>query len=180
MGESPRRWTKDEMHSRMQQGLSQLLDVLDLFSDDQMLSPRDSVGWNIRDHVTHLTVWAEGIAALLRREDRWKAMGLAIDDSADELDYDSVNAQIAEAHKHVSPAQARASLIAAHQQVLSAMEALTEEDLAAPYERFVAPYTGHQGQPVTEYILGNTADHYDEHTAWMRAIVPTSTTSGDP
>jgi hypothetical protein len=170
--------TKQELRASMKQGLSQFLAVLDLFSEEQMLSPRDAAGWNIRDHVTHLAVWAEGIAALLRREDRWKAMGLSIDDSEDkELDYNSVNGQIAERHQQVSPERARAWLIEAHEQVVRAMDELTEADLAAPYERFVAPYTGNRGRPIAEYILGNTEDHYEEHTAWMRAIVQPPTTS---
>jgi hypothetical protein len=54
---------------------------------------------------------------------------------------------------------------------MAAMEALEESELSLPYERFVAPYTGSWGHPISEYVLGNTEDHYDEHTAWILAIV---------
>jgi hypothetical protein len=172
MSEQPPTRTKQTMHTRMQTGLAQFLAVLDGFSDEQMLVPVDAAGWNVRDHVTHLAVWADGIAAIARREDRWHAMGLAMTNpEGDEPDYDRLNAQIVAQHRQLSPAQARAWLIAAHERVTAAMEALTEADLAAPYERFVAPYTGTWGHPIAEYILGNTEDHYDEHTAWIRAIV---------
>jgi hypothetical protein len=175
MNESHAARTKQELRTRMEKGLAQFLAVLDHFSDDQMLIPTDAAVWNIRDHVTHLAVWADGIAALLRREDRWKVMGLLMKDPVDEEpDYDHLNRQIVEQHRQVSPEQARAWLIAAHEHVAEAMDALTEAELSAPYEHFVAPYTGNWGQPNAEYILGNTEDHYDEHTAWIRSIVHTS------
>jgi hypothetical protein len=172
MSESYTKRTKQELRTRMEKGLTEFLAVLDHFSDDEMLIPKDTAGWNVRDHIVHLAVWADGIAALLRREDRWKAMGLVMDNpEGDEPDYDLMNMQIAEQHRQVKPAQARAWLIEAHDRVLKAMDILTDDDLSAPYERFVAPYTGNWGHPIAEYILGNTEDHYDEHTPWVRAIV---------
>jgi hypothetical protein len=178
MSDSQTLWTKEEMRKRMEKGLAQFLELLDQLSDDQMLIPRDAAGWNIRDHVTHLAVWADGIAALLRREDRWKAMGLVMDNpEGDEPDYDLMNRQIVEQHQDISPAKARAWLIEAHERVLKAMEALPEAELSAPYERFVAPYTGNWGHAIAEYLLGNTEDHYDEHTSWIRAIVQGSAAS---
>lgn len=178
MSEPQITWTKQQVRIRMEKGLTRFLALLDQLSDDQMLLPKDAAGWNVRDHVTHLAVWADGIAALLQREDRWKAMGLAMEDpEGDEPDYDLMNRQIVEQHRQVSPAQARAWLVAAHNRVLRTMDALAESELSAPYERFVAPYTGSWGHPIAEYILGNTEDHYDEHTAWVRAIVDGSATS---
>lgn len=146
--------TKQEIQARMQKGLTQFLAVLEAFSDEQMLVPVDAVGWNVRDHLVHLAVWADGIAALLRREDRWQAMGLAMENpEGDEPDYDLLNEKIASQHRQITPAQARAWLVAAHERVANAMAPLTDADLSAPYERFVAPYTGDWGYPIAEYIL---------------------------
>jgi hypothetical protein len=170
--------TKQEVRERMDKGLAQFLATIDSLSDGQMLGPTDAVGWNVRDHLTHLAVWADGIAALLRREDRWAAMGLVMENpEGDEPDYDMLNAQIVERHRHLSPAEARAWLIAAHQRVADAVEALEESELSAPYERFVSPYTGDWGHPIAEYVLGNTEDHYDEHTPWLLAFVRASAAS---
>jgi hypothetical protein len=164
-------YTKQELRTRMNNGLEQFLAVIESFSEDQMLVPTDSVGWNVRDHLIHLAVWADGIAALLRREHRWTAMGLDMEEPEDdEPDYDMLNALIIKQHRHLSPAQARDWLMAAHRRVLDAMEALQESELSLPYEQFVSPYTGTWGHPIAEYILGNTEDHYNEHTPWIRAI----------
>jgi hypothetical protein len=159
------------MRERMDAGLAQFLALLDRLSPQQMLGPTDAAGWNARDHVTHLAVWADGIAALLRREERWAAMNLAMSDpEGDEPDYDAMNAQIVVQHRHLSPAEARAWLVAAHQGVLEAMEALPAGELSLPYQRFVAPYTGDWGYPIAAYVLGNTEDHYDEHARWIAAL----------
>jgi uncharacterized damage-inducible protein DinB len=155
----------------MEQGRRQIAAFLEGLSDEQMLATRDAAGWNLRDHVTHLAAWADGIAALLRREDRWAAMGLAMaNPEGDEPDYEWINAQIAARHQALPPGEARAWLLAAHERVRQAVEALPEAELGRPYERFVAPFTGEWGQPVAEYVLGNTEDHYDEHMGWMRAM----------
>jgi hypothetical protein len=136
-----------------------------------MFEHRDAVGWNIRDHLIHLAVWADGIAALLRREDRWAAMGLALNPSEDqEHDYDQINEQIAVQHREKSPAEARAWLIAAHGRIAAAIEPLDDAALAKPYDQYVAPFTGETGDPIVWYISGNTYEHYAEHLPWMQAI----------
>ena len=178
MSESHVAYTKQALHARMDKGLTQFLALIDQLSAQQLLGPTDAAGWTVRDHLTHLAVWADGIAALLRHQDRWAAMGLLMDNPEDdEPDYDRLNRHIVEQHRHLSPVQARAWLIAAHQRVVDALEALNESELSAPYERFVAPYTGDWGHPIAEYILGNTEDHYTEHMPWVLAIVRTSATS---
>lgn len=159
------------LRERMDAGLEELLAAIDVLTDEDMNGPVDAAGWNVRDHLTHLAVWADGIAALLRGEDRWKAMGLDMEEPDHEPDYDQLNSQIVDHHRHLTADEARRWLIVAHQRVVNGMETLSEELLVAPYERFVAPYTGDRGHPISEYILGNTEDHYQEHLPWVLAIV---------
>jgi hypothetical protein len=54
---------------------------------------------------------------------------------------------------------------------MSYRKSRTEEELGWPYERFVSPLTGTEGHAIYEYVLGNTEDHYEEHTPWIQAIV---------
>ncbi len=162
--------TKQELIAKMNEGLAQFLAFIDEFSEEQMLEPKDAVGWNVRDHITHLAAWAEGIVALLRREDRWTAMGLENPDD-DEPDFDAMNAQIVVQHRHKSPAEARRWLVAAHDQAVSALEQLSTADLELPYGRFVPPFTSDEGKPVWGYVAGNTFGHYREHILWIKEFV---------
>jgi hypothetical protein len=171
MSETKPAYRKQDIRARMEGGLAQLFGVIDQLTDDQKLAVTDAAGWNIRDHLAHLAVWADGIAALLRREDRWAAMGLEMEDpEGDEPDYDLLNAQIVQQHREISPERARAWLAEAQRGVLEAMESLQESELSDPYERFVPPFTGNWGYPIAEYILGNTEDHYDEHKEYILRI----------
>lgn len=162
---------REEIQARMGTGLGSLLEALDALSEAQLVGPVDAAGWNARDHIGHLASWAEGIAALVRRENRWAAMGLSMDEpEGDEPDYDVMNAELREKCRALTPQETRRWLVAAHGAVVDAMAALTHSDLGQPYERFVAPFTGSWGEPISEYILGNTEDHYSEHLPWLLAI----------
>lgn len=154
----------------MERGLRDLLAALDQYSESQLIEPLDTQGWNGRDHLTHLAVWAEGIVALLRRENRWAAMGLAMEEPESEPDYDLLNDAIVGLHRSMSGGEAREWVVRAHHQVSAAMDALADDELGLPYARYVAPFTGDWGEQITEYILGNTEDHYEEHATWIRSI----------
>lgn len=167
--------TKEELIARMDDGLDHFLTFIAQFSEEQLLEPTDAVGWNGRDHITHLAAWAEGIAAHLHREDRWAAMGLSLDNpQGDNLDYDTMNEEIAEQHRQMPPAEAQAWLVAAHKRAVAAVEPLTEDDLTLPYDRYVVPFTGDGGRPVWNYVAGNTFGHYQQHTPWIAALVERS------
>jgi hypothetical protein len=98
-------------------------------------------------------------------------MGLDMDEPEGEPDYDALNAQLVALSRSLSPGEARAWLLETHQRVVEAVEELEESRLSEPNGKFVAPFTGNWGYPIAEYILGNTEDHYDEHTAWLLKIV---------
>ncbi len=164
--------SKQELVASMNDGLAQFLAFIGELSEEQMLEPKDVVGWNVRDHLTHLAAWADGIAALLRRENRWAVMGLALENPIySEIDFDALNEQIVVQHRHLSPTEARDWLVAAHEQVIAAVTTLSEADLKLPYNRFVAPFTSDGGKPVWNYVASNTFGHYQEHTSWIEEIV---------
>ncbi|MFO7171174.1 MAG: ClbS/DfsB family four-helix bundle protein [Chloroflexota bacterium] len=173
MSETP--MTVRELRARMDAGLARFEAALDRLSEEQLTGPKDAAGWSVRDHLTHLAVWADGITALLRGEDRWKAMGISPDlttsTAGGELDYDAINEQIAERHRQLSAAEARALLAAAHQRLAAEVDKLTDEQLAWPYERFVPPFTGKEGRPIVQYIAGNHYGHFAEHLEWIEALV---------
>ena len=165
---------KQELITRINEGLSQFLAFRDQYSAEQLELLTDAVGWNARDHITHLAAWADGIAALLRREDRWAAVGVskALGESQEYDQMNEANEVIAEQHRHLSAAEARRWLVAAHEGLAAAMEPLSDADLLLPYERFVFPFTGDEGNPIMTYIKGDTYEHYQEHALWIEEFIP--------
>lgn len=160
-----------ELRAQLDAGLAPFLSALDRLSEAQQTELRDAAGWTVRDHLTHLVAWADGVAALLRREDRWSAMGLAnVTPPSTDLDYDSLNEQIAVQQRHLSASEARAAVVAAHGRLVAAVAALSDEQLELPHDRYVAPFTSDTGNPVGTYIAGNSFGHYEEHLPWIEAI----------
>ena len=160
-----------ELRARLDAGLTPFLAALDRLSEAQQTELRDAAGWTLRDHLTHLAAWADGVAALLRREDRWAAMGLNIKDPEQEgIDEDTLNERIAFQQRHLSASEARAWVVAAHGRLAAAVAALSDEELELPYDRYVAPFTGDSGNPVGMYVAGNSFGHYEEHLPWIEAL----------
>jgi hypothetical protein len=161
-----------ELQAQMDAGLAGFLAEIDQLSNEQLSGPADAAGWTGADHISHLAVWARGIAALLRSEDRWAAMGVDMPNpDSDEVDYDALNATIAAQHRDKSPTEARAFLVASHQELVEAVLALPDSALQLPYDRFVAPFTANTGYEIVGYIVGNSSDHYAEHLPWIQAII---------
>lgn len=175
MTETPRA-TRAELITRMDEPFATLTGVLDTIDEADMVGSTDDEGWTVLDHVVHLCCWAEGIAALLRREPRWERMGIPEFDPRQlppgtALDFDEVNAVMRERNRGLSIAQARQRLQTAHREAIAAVNALGDDDLNLPYGRFVEPFTEDVGDPVFGRVLGNTAGHYEEHIPWILAIV---------
>lgn len=170
MTEEPPVPTVTELRRRMDEGLTALITALDRLDPSRLSEPTDGGGWNVRDHLAHMAVWADGMAALLRKENRWAAMGLDISDADRErLGSDGVNDLVVDRHRNLTPNEAKEWLLEAHARVASAVESLTDEDLMRPYGNFASPPNG-RGGPIFQYVVSNTFEHYDEHLPWMEAI----------
>lgn len=170
MSDADAKLDKQTLITRMNEGLSDFLAFLDQFSEAQLLEPTDAAGWNARDHITHLAVWADGVAALLRHEDRWAAMGIS-EALGESHDFDAMNEAIVVQHRHLSPQEARRWLVNAHEQLVAAMEPLDDDGLQLSYERFVPPFTVDDGSPIVSYIKADTYEHYEEHAPWIEALI---------
>ena len=73
--------TKHELMQQLAEAQSALEQVVNQFTDEQMTDVRDHAGWSIKDHLDHLAIWEESVAALLERcprAERFAAMGVDI------------------------------------------------------------------------------------------------------
>lgn len=167
--------TVSELRARMDSGLASFEAALGQLTEEQLTGPRDAVGWNVRDHLTHLAVWADGVTALLRGEDRWAAMGvepvLAPDSDPPTYDFDVINERIAERHRGLSGAAALAMAVESHRRMAAAVETLRDEQLAWPYSRFGKPVIGDGSTPIAQYVAGDSYEHYPEHLEWIEALL---------
>jgi len=161
-------WTQSELLAQMESGWNDFLAYLATLTPEQMTGPTDAAGWTAKDHVMHLAVWEQGIAALLNREDRREAMGL--DEAAwDGHDYDDMNGLIRDREAGRSLDDVMQAFRDVHGQLVARISAMTDADLNRPYSAY-ADDPGND-RPVVGYIVGNTFEHYAEHQPWIEKIV---------
>jgi hypothetical protein len=169
MSDETRPQTKSELLARMAEAGAALEQTLSQLSEAQLTSVDTQSGWAIKDHLAHLAAWEIGIAALLQRQPRWEAMGL---DEATVASHetDDLNDIVYRQNKDRSLAEVRAYFHDAHQQMLAALDRLSDEDLLKTYSHYQPDEPGDDsGDPILNWIMGNTYEHYAEHQAWIEA-----------
>ena len=162
--------TKAELLPRITTSRAALDDLLAGLSDDQIVARGPGGGWSIKDHLAHLTAWEAGIDALLKREPRYAAMG--IDAATFRGPEGTLNAIIHERAKDLSLEDVRSAFVDTQRELLDALSNLTDADLLKTYSHYQPDEPGQDsGDPIVDWIVGNTCDHYDEHRAWIEALV---------
>jgi hypothetical protein len=171
MSDETRPQTKSELLARMAEARAPLEQAVSQLSEAQLTTVDIQSGWSIKHHLAHLAAWEIGIAALLQRRPRWEAMGL---DEATVASHetDDLNAIIYQQNKNRSLAEVRAYFHEAHQQMLMALASLSDEDLFKTYSYYQPDEPGDDsGDPILNWIIGNTYEHYAEHQAWIEALL---------
>lgn len=172
--------TKEDFLARYARARERLFAFVYDLSAPQMSALRDPAGWAVKDHLAHLAVWQDGMAALMRRQPRWPAMGLAQGHAGTD-DFEAMNDAIFRRHREKTSGEVLAMLDRSIADFLAAFEALSDADLRAPYSAFQADALA-WGEPIIGRLAGNSYEHFDEHLPWMRAIAAgrTNVSSGAP
>ncbi len=151
-------------------------DVLNAYiatlNEEQLTQRTDAAGWSVKDHLIHLSVWEDGIWALLNKRDRATEMGVDAE-SWKRWNFEEINGVIQRQHKDLSWAQAQQRRQIGHKRFIEQIEATSEVDLLRPIKDFQTTSTGKT--PVIEVIVGDAFSHYDTHLPWIKAIVQNGT-----
>ena len=170
-GEGAQPQGKAELLDRIKRARASLDEAIDGLSDGQLSVPGPNGDWAVKDHLAHLAAWELGIAALLQRRPRYGAMQL---DKKTVLtsDTDGLNAIIYQQNKGRSLEHVRAAFRMAQRELLAALGGLTDSDLFKTYSHFQPDEPGEESRaPIMGWIAGNTYEHYEEHRAWIKALV---------
>ena len=162
--------SKTELLTKLQDGWRDFSAYLKTLTEAQMTTPRDAVGWTIKDHLVHIAIWEDGISSLLNGQSRNDAMGID-EATANSEGFDTINEVGRQQHKDKPLAEVLSWLQAAHERMMAQVQLLTDEDLKRPYRHWDKDST--QESPILGSIIGNSYEHYVEHQAWMDAIAKT-------
>jgi hypothetical protein len=162
---------KASLLSEMDGGFTKLNTYLDGLSDEQMTVPTDAAGWTGKDHLMHLAVWAGSMLAVIDQQPRWEAMGVSKEVWKTIVEtYDQINAVIQQKHRDLPLAAVKEAFQQTHHVLVERVRSMSDEALLRPYS-YYQPWAVDETDPLYAYLQGNTSDHYEEHQAYIAAIV---------
>jgi len=143
-------------------------ELLSTLTPEQLTAPVFDAGWSVKDHLAHLMAWEKlmlgWIAASLRGEPVVRfAPGFETAESAPEV-MDALNNHLYEQNRSRTLDDVLADFRQTHEQVLTQLSQLTEQDIFEP-----GRFPWRQGASLYGNIEGNTTGHYYEHREWIRA-----------
>ena len=145
--------TVSELMRRITEGSQKFEALIESLTDDQLTRRGPDGGWSVKDHVAHLAMWENGVAALLRREPLWEAMGIDTEAAA-RGDEDELNALIFNQHQQLPVAEVKNLFHSCQHALIVALKSLRDEDLRLPYSALQPDSAS--ATPIVEVIASNT------------------------
>ncbi len=162
--------TKAALMPAIEQSWAALQAVLARLTDAEMTTIHDAHRWTVKDHLVHMTYWARSVVFLLQGKPRHA--GLDVDEALYlARNEDNVNAAIFQKHQALPLAEALAQFHDVHQQLITLLQALTDDDLQQPYRHYLPHEPGDgDGPSAIKVVYANSAHHFAEHLAWITAL----------
>ncbi|HYF63926.1 MAG TPA: maleylpyruvate isomerase N-terminal domain-containing protein, partial [Herpetosiphonaceae bacterium] len=126
--------TTANLLGRIGRGWDDLQGYIGTLSREQLTGPADDAGWTVKDHLIHMAVWEDGIAALLGGSSRLEAMG--VDQASWEQGADAANEVIYARYRDMPLDDVLSHCQQAHGRLLERIKAMSDADLLRPYGDF--------------------------------------------
>lgn len=163
--------TKEVLFERIAESWQALNDQLDQLSDQEMTWQRDAAGWSVKDHVAHLAAWENTALYLLEGRPRYFALGID-EDTYRRGNLDEINEDLFHQYAGMSAHEALDRLRMVHEKMMDILEPMTEADFHRPVGYYLRQRRKDQDpRPVIDVVYANTAEHYNEHMAWIQALL---------
>lgn len=162
--------TKQQLLNDLAQSRQRVEAFVASLTPQQLAERRDAAGWAVKDHLAHLAVWQDGVTAMLQRQPRYEAMGLALA-FVQASDIDVINDAIFRQHNNTHVDEVLAKFADAHTRFMAVLAPLDDDALHRTYSHYQPNEPGDDnGAPILDWVVGNTSQHFMEHLPWMQAI----------
>ena len=144
----------------------------DLFEQVTKLGPGGLLlaapdGWTVKDHLAHVAAWEHSLVGLIEGRDRLSAMGV---EQSVKRETDPINAAVQKLHANETPEQVLKYFRESHAVLMHTLGKFSDADLKNPYSHF-QPGEPNVERPVSDWVGGNTWEHYAEHIGWINQLI---------
>lgn len=161
--------TRAELLAAIEHHWAALNLALDQLDPGRIAGKVDGEGWSVQDHLSHLAAWEQSVEALLNHRPRYEGLGVSRE-LYESGDIEAMNAAIQQQHRAMPFSQALLFLRRAHQQLMAAVEQLSETQMQQSYADFHPAEGAGDDRRIMDIIYGNTAYHFAEHLDWMKTL----------
>jgi hypothetical protein len=161
--------TKAALLRDMEQGWGEFDAYISSLTPEQLTAPRDAPGWSVKDHLIHIALWQDGVSALLEQKGEARHEGMGIDAETWDLELDEVNAAMQHKYRDLPLDEVLTRLRAAYERMHRNITTLPEAALFLPYTHYDPSEP--DDNPIIDWIVGDSHEHYAEHRPWIEAIV---------
>ncbi len=151
---------KTDLIHQIQAARDQLESILNGLSDEELIHSAGPDQWSIKDIVAHITFWQQSMVQNLKRLQNGEPAEFINGET------DDVNEQVHSANILRPPELVMAEFNRSYKALLDVLQAFSEDDLNDA-DRF----SFREGKPLHEYILGETAEHYQDHMSDLKAAL---------
>ena len=148
---------KDTLLNDIRKGYSDFDTLLSSLNEQQMLTPGGNDGWTIKDHIAHLISWQRRTLPMLQAV----MDNVELPDPTPDMTMDQINEQFYQRDVALPLDRVLAEHRAMQQLLFNAVQSMSEEDLNRPI-----PWL--DDRPVVGWVIGNTYEHYEEHTKYIQ------------
>ncbi len=147
--------TKAELLQMVENGRTQLNALISQIDEAKMLEPGVEENGSIKDILAHMTAWEVKMSEVFvevtngRAPTNWPTTDEAVD---------HLNADFYAANRDKPLAQVMSEFEASYLQVVTAVQALSEDELFDPNR-----FEWREGRPLWYMVAGNTFGHYGDH-----------------
>lgn len=153
---------KNDLLEKLAQSRADFLELLEPFSEEDLLAPSLPNGWSIKDVLVHLLLWEAELIKLLFQALQGRIPQTAlISNEPDEV----VNARWYAAHKDRELEQALKDFDLIRDQTIRRVEAFSDTDLTNPRR-----FRWSDNKPLWQWIVSSTIEHEEEHTPEIRTL----------
>ena len=142
--------------------------TLEKITAQQMITPGVMDNWTVKDLIAHITIWEQRMVRWLEQTMRDEVPEM-LPPSMTWDDLDLWNEQTYLKHHHRDLDDVLADFELSYPQALSAVQAISEEDLIDPNR-----FAWRDGRPLWVMVAANTSWHYKEHketlASWLEGL----------
>ncbi len=160
--------TIDELLAQIDASWTRLMETMSAASEGQKTGAADPQGWTVLDHMAHITAWERSVLFPLEGKRRHEALGITEEEY--KQDIDTSNELIRTQTQGHAYEQVMSDAGQVHESLIAAVRSSDVETLRMPTSE-LCPGDLAGDRPFLTVLMGDTAEHYDEHREWIGAIL---------